>query len=78
MINLGEASTRNPSNLEAHIYMAACLVRQGDIAGAEWEAEEVLSIEPTFMLESFWATYPMTAQTQIKTLSADVRKAGLR
>ncbi|WP_298558198.1 winged helix-turn-helix domain-containing protein [uncultured Aliiroseovarius sp.] len=78
MINLGEASTRNPSNLEAHIYMAACLVRQGDIAGAEWEAEEVLSIEPTFMLESFWATYPMTAQTQIKTLSADARKAGLR
>ena len=78
LINLGEASTRNPSNLEAHIYMAACMVRQGDIEGAEWEVEEVLSLDPMFTLKAFWATYPMISQTQIMALNADAGKAGLR
>ena len=78
LINLGEASTRNPSNLEARIYIAACKVKQGDVAEGAWEVEEVLSIEPSFSLESFWATYPMISQSQIMALTSDLGKAGLR
>ncbi|NDW52416.1 transcriptional regulator [Aliiroseovarius sp. PrR006] len=78
LINLGEASARNPSNLEARIYMAACMVRQGDIESAEWEVEEILSIEPMYSLKTFWTTYPMTSQTQITALTSDLGKAGLQ
>ena len=77
-INLGEAITRNPSNTEARLYSAACMVRQGDVEGAAWEVEEVLSIDPAFSLKAFWATYPMTAQAQIAALTSDLGKAGLQ
>ncbi|WP_298905898.1 winged helix-turn-helix domain-containing protein [uncultured Aliiroseovarius sp.] len=77
-INLGEAITRNPSNTEARLYSAACMVRQGDVEGAAWEVEEVLSIDPAFSIKGFWATYPMTAQAQIAALTSDLGKAGLQ
>ena len=40
LINLREAITRNPANLEARVYLAAVLEDDGDREAAEWEAEE--------------------------------------
>ncbi len=77
MINLNEAAKRNPSYVETHIYIAGCLVRQGDVAGAEWEAEEIVGLQPGFTAAAFFETYPMTSHTQISVLSADLKRAGI-
>lgn len=76
-INLGAAVERNPANLETHVFLAACMVRQGDGDEASWEAEEILGIDPDFNIASFFSTYPMVAQNQVATLSADLKAAGL-
>ena len=77
LINLEEAARRNPANLETHVYLASCLVRQGDRAGAEWEALEILAIEPQFSIAQFFDTYPMTAEGQKETLAGDLRLTGI-
>lgn len=76
MINLSEAASRNPSNLETHVYLAACHVRQGNLDEATWEVEEILAIDPGFSLITFFASYPMVAKTQIESLMLDLRGAG--
>ena len=77
LINLREAANRNPANLETHIYLAACMIRQGDIEGAEWEALEILGIDPGFTVSTFFDSYPMTARKQIAALANDLKSAGV-
>jgi tetratricopeptide (TPR) repeat protein len=77
-INLREALTRNPANLEAHLYMAAMLESSGDHEGATWEAQEVLTLQATFDAESWLATYPMTDPAQTGQLRTAWQAAGLK
>ena len=77
LINLQEAATRNPSNIETRLYLAGCLVRVGDMADAEWEAEEVLGLDPDFTLATFFLTYPMIDSDQIEMLTRDLNLAGI-
>ena len=77
LINLREAANRNPANLETHIYLAACMIRQDDIEGAEWEALEILGIDPDFTMSAFFDAYPMTARKNIATLANDLKLAGV-
>jgi DNA-binding winged helix-turn-helix (wHTH) protein/TolB-like protein len=76
-INLNEALVRNPANEETRLYLAACMVRQGEIANAQWEALEILNNRPDFTLAGFFRTYPMVAPAQIETLARDLNRAGL-
>ena len=76
-INLSEALGRNPENVEAHLYLAATLLHLNRIDEAEWEAMEVLGIEPEFSLQSWSANYPMARGAQLEKLLADLRLAGL-
>jgi tetratricopeptide (TPR) repeat protein len=59
-VNLQHALSRNPGNLEAHVYMAATHVAAGDNAAAAWEAEEIRALRPGFSIRSWLQTYPMT------------------
>jgi len=68
-VNLDEALLRNPVNLEAHVYMAALDVTAGDKASADWEAEEIRSLQPGFTSRAWLKTDPMTDVTQIAKLS---------
>lgn len=77
-INLGEALERNQSNIEAHIYIVACLVRQGNIVDAEWEVEEIRVLAADFSINVWLSTYPMTDKVQLATLTNDLNSAGLR
>lgn len=77
LINLREAVARNPANLETHLYLAACMVRTGDRDGAEWEALEILGIDPEFTIAGYFDTYPMTADDQIETLAANLESVGI-
>jgi TolB-like protein/Tfp pilus assembly protein PilF len=63
-INLHEALERNPANLEAHIYLAAVHASAGDRDGANWEREEILSLDPAFAAREWLQTYPMTSRPQ--------------
>lgn len=75
-INLQEATARNPANVETHLYIAACMVEAGDLGAARWEVEEVLNMAPSFSVETFFTSYPMTDPKQIKMLTNDLSMAG--
>ena len=75
-INLDEAIARNPENVEAHLYLAATLLRLEERDDAAWETEEVNSIEPGFTLANWSAGYPMARGAQLDRLLADLREVG--
>ena len=75
-INLSEAINRNPENLESHLYLAATLLNLDRADEAEWEAMEVLGLEPNFSLGVWSETYPMNQGGQLDRLLADLRLVG--
>ena len=75
-INLSEALGRNPENIEARLYLAATLLHLDRTDEAEWEAMEILGIEPDFSLDVWSETYPMARGKQLKQFLADLRRAG--
>jgi DNA-binding winged helix-turn-helix (wHTH) protein/TolB-like protein/Flp pilus assembly protein TadD len=75
-INLDEAIARNSENVEAHLYLAATLLRLDRTDDAAWEMEEVNSIEAGFSLDNWSAGYPMARGKQLDHLLADLRAAG--
>lgn len=62
--NLREAISRNPANLEAHLYQAASLWHSGDRDGAEWQALEVINLDPDFSLPEWLKTHPIRGPGQ--------------
>ena len=76
-INLEHALSRNPVNLEAHVYMAALHVTAGDKTAAAWEAEEIRALEPGFSSRGWLETYPMTDVTQKTKLVQALTELGL-
>jgi TolB-like protein len=76
-INLREATARDPANLESRVYLAATLQRGGDSTGAEWEAEEVRTLDPAFATGQWLTTYPMTDPGQRETLASALAQLGL-
>jgi tetratricopeptide (TPR) repeat protein len=75
-INLKHALSRNPVNLEAHVYMAALNVTAGDKAAAAWEAEEIRSLQPGFSSRAWLETYPMTDVAQKAKLAKALGELG--
>lgn len=63
-VNLEQALSRNPANLEAHVYMAALHVLAGDKAAAAWQAEEIRALQPGFSSSAWLAAEPMTDAAQ--------------
>ncbi len=75
-LNLTHALNRNPLNVEAHVYMAAALLRAGDPDGASWEVDLVRSIEPDFQVRDWLLSYPMTDTAQIEQLARALQELG--
>jgi DNA-binding winged helix-turn-helix (wHTH) protein/TolB-like protein/Tfp pilus assembly protein PilF len=76
LINLREASARNPEDLETRVYLAAALVAAGDRNGAEWEAEEIRSLDAGFSMRKWFETYPMASPDHKDRLSGLLAKVG--
>ena len=77
VINLREATLRNPEILEAHVFLAAALERGGKHDEAAWEADEVRAIQPDFSTRTWLDTYPMTDREQARELIAALARLGL-
>jgi DNA-binding winged helix-turn-helix (wHTH) protein/TolB-like protein/Tfp pilus assembly protein PilF len=75
--SLEEALSRNPANLEAHVYLATLHVMRGNAGAASWEAEEVRSLRPDFSCEEWLRTYPMTDRAQQDRLVKSMATLGL-
>jgi DNA-binding winged helix-turn-helix (wHTH) protein/TolB-like protein len=75
-VNLKQALTRDPVDLEAHVYMAALHVMAGDKAAAAWEAEEIRALRPGFSSRGWLETYPMTDAAQKAKLVGALGKLG--
>jgi tetratricopeptide (TPR) repeat protein len=76
-LNLQYALSRNPANLETHVYMAVLYVLAGDKSAAAWEAEEIRTSQPGFSGAAWLATYPMTDVPQQQKLLDALREVGL-
>jgi DNA-binding winged helix-turn-helix (wHTH) protein/TolB-like protein/Tfp pilus assembly protein PilF len=61
LINLREASGRNPDDVEVHVYLAATLVAKGDRSAAEWEADEIRARQANFSMRAWLETYPLSS-----------------
>jgi DNA-binding winged helix-turn-helix (wHTH) protein/TolB-like protein/Tfp pilus assembly protein PilF len=77
LINLREASARNPVDLETRVYLAAALIAAGDRQAAEWEAEEIRALDADFSMRKWLETYPMTSAEHRDRLSGLLAKVGL-
>ncbi len=77
LINLREASARNPVDLETRVYLAATLAAAGDRAAAEWAAEEVRALQADFSPQRWFATYPLASPRHRDRLAELLAKAGL-
>ena len=77
LINLREALKRNPDDLEAHVYLAATLVAEGDRSAAQWEADEIRSREADFSMRGWLETYPLASAPYRQRLLDLTSKLGL-
>ncbi|MFZ3321191.1 MAG: tetratricopeptide repeat protein [Usitatibacter sp.] len=76
LINLREALRRNPDDLEAHVYLAAALVADGNRSAAEWEADEIRARDADFSMRRWLEAYPLTSERyrqRLLELTAKVR-----
>jgi len=76
-MNLKAAAQRNPADLETHVYLAAVGAASGDRAAAEWEAQEVRSLDPRFTAHRWLETYPLASPQPRARLDQLLSTAGL-
>jgi Tfp pilus assembly protein PilF len=76
-VNLEQALSRNPVDLEAHVYMEALYITAGDKAAADWEAEQIRALQPGFSSRGWLETYPMTDVAQRTNLVQALGELGL-
>jgi DNA-binding winged helix-turn-helix (wHTH) protein/TolB-like protein/Flp pilus assembly protein TadD len=77
LINLRKAVSRNPAVVDSHVFLAAALVASGERSAAQWEAEEIRSLEPSFTTSRWIETYPTTEKSQKTRLATLLAEVGL-
>jgi DNA-binding winged helix-turn-helix (wHTH) protein/TolB-like protein/Tfp pilus assembly protein PilF len=76
-VNLTHALLANPADVELHVYLAALDLAAGDRVAADWEAEEIRALSPSFAAGEWLRTYPMTDANQRATLAQALHAIGL-
>ncbi len=73
--NNGIAS--NPASERLHLWLAAAHAQSGDIDEAEWEADQVLTLNPDFSLRRMQQAFPFKDPADREHFLVGLRKAGL-
>ena len=76
-VNLDHALLRNSENLEARIYLAAVHRLAGERDAAEWQVNEIRTLEPAFKVRNWLASYPLTDPGQKERLVKSLQEMGL-
>jgi DNA-binding winged helix-turn-helix (wHTH) protein/TolB-like protein/Tfp pilus assembly protein PilF len=76
LFNLRQAHARNPDDLECRLFLAAALAAHGERAEAEWEAEQIRTVDPRFSVPAWLATYPLASAPHRKKLQDLLARAG--
>ena len=76
LINLREAVSRNPADVETRLYLAASLARTGDVAAARWEVEEARSLQRDLSLARWLEGYPLASDALREKLRRGLVEAG--
>ncbi len=76
-VNLDHALLRNSENLEARIYLAAVHWLAGERDAAEWQVNEIRTLEPNFKVRNWLASYPLTDPAQKERLVKSLQEMGL-
>jgi DNA-binding winged helix-turn-helix (wHTH) protein/TolB-like protein/cytochrome c-type biogenesis protein CcmH/NrfG len=76
-VNLDHALLRNSENLEARIYLVAVHWLAGERDAAEWQVNEIRTLEPTFKVRNWLASYPLTDPGQRERLVKSLQEMGL-
>ncbi len=74
---LEEAVQRNPGFHQTHVMLAATYGQLGRIEEAEWEADEVLSLQPGFTISTHLQTQNFRDPALAARYAEGLRKAGL-
>ena len=77
LINLHEAAARNSANFETRMFIAATHKAAGHRLTANWEAEEISSLDPGFVLQAWLVTYALTSPRLRARLGELLASAGL-
>ena len=76
-VDPGSARDANPELLGNHIYLTAVLSRSGRQDDAEWQAMEVLTLNPDFSVERWTITQAYKDPAERDRLREDLLRAGL-
>ena len=71
-----EAIERNTNHLYWHVFAAATYVRLNRLDDAEWERVQTMELNPRFSLEDWAKDRPFDDDARLKSVLADLRKAG--
>lgn len=72
-----EGLASNPASQRLHVWMAAAYAQAGDVESAQWEAEQILTIDPNFSLKRIEGTLPFKDPADRDRVLEGLRKAGL-
>jgi DNA-binding winged helix-turn-helix (wHTH) protein/TolB-like protein/Tfp pilus assembly protein PilF len=77
LLNLREAAARNPADVETRLYLAAAMVAGGDLGSAEWEGQQIRSLDAGFSVRGWLDAYPLTSTPHRDMLSELLAQTGL-
>jgi adenylate cyclase len=70
--------SQNPSSQRLHVWLAATYAQIGLFEDAEWEASEILYVDPDFSPAHLDSIFPFRNREDLKIFNAALNKAGFR
>jgi DNA-binding winged helix-turn-helix (wHTH) protein/TolB-like protein/Flp pilus assembly protein TadD len=77
LFNLRQAHMRNADNLETRLFLVAALSAKAERGEAQWQAEQIRTLEPGFQARRWLSTYPLTSARHQEKLLLLLAQAGL-